>query len=83
MHKIKLLGAAFVLMAAAGFSSTANADLLPVPPIPLPIPGLCSTLGGLLPVGVPVNELTPAQIFSILSQLPAGTSVSQVLSCLK
>ncbi|EIC83430.1 hypothetical protein [Serratia sp. M24T3] len=82
MHKIKLLGAAFVLMAAAGFSSTANADLLPIPPIPLPIPGLCSILPGLLPVGVPASELTYDQIIKILSQLPAGTSVSQVLSCL-
>lgn len=82
MHKIKLLGAALVLMTAAGFSSTANANLLPIPPIVPPVAGLCSILTGLLPVGVPASELTPAQIVGILGQLPAGTTVSQVLACL-
>ena len=79
MNKLKTFVAALGLLGAMGMSSTANADLLPLPP--LPVPGLCSILGGLVPAGVPVSDLTSAQIIEILGKLPAGTTIQQVLAC--
>lgn len=81
MNKFTSFAVALTLLGAAGISSTASADLLPLPPVP--VPGLCSTLIGLLPVGVPTDQLTPAQIIEILGKLPAGTTIQQVLACLK
>lgn len=79
MNKLKAFVAAMGLLGAMGMSSTASADLLPLPPLPDPV--LCSILAGLVPAGVPVRDLTPDQIIEILRKLPAGTTIEQVLAC--
>lgn len=77
MNKLKTFVAALGLLGAMGMSSTANADLLPLPP--LPVPGVCSILGELVPKG----GMTSDQVIEILGKLPPGTTIQQVLACAK
>jgi hypothetical protein len=79
LNKFKSLAAVAVLFSAVGFSSAANADLLPIPPITSP--DICSTLHSLVPAGTPADQIEAGEILKALGLLPADTTVGQISAC--